>query len=241
MSIEPRFYREWTDTSGLVTFAVKVRETDLQIRAHTDLSGQATQAVLRLRRELENYMAAVPEFLTSFSPLPEDPEAPIIVRSMLTAGAEYDVGPMAAVAGAVAQEVGRELLAHTPEVIVENGGDIFLMMSRPVRLGRYAGPDSPFTGKSVLKLNCAGQSRGVCTSSATVGPSVSFGRADAVVTIADSAALADAAATAIANRIHTEDDLNDVLQAERKKGRLLGCVAVIGEHLGAYGDIEIVS
>ena len=97
-------------------------------------------------------MAAVPEFLTSFSPLPEDPDAPIIVRSMLTAGAEYGVGPMAAVAGAVAQEVGRELLAHTPEVIVENGGDIFLMMSRPVRLGLYAGPDSPFTGKIVLKL-----------------------------------------------------------------------------------------
>ena len=240
MSIEPRFYREWTDTSGLVTFTVKVKETDLEIRAHTDLSDQATQTVLRLRRELEDYMAAIPEFLTSFSPLPEDPEAPIIVQSMLTAGAEYGVGPMAAVAGAVAQEVGRELLAHTPEVIVENGGDIYLMMSRPVRLGLYAGPDSPFTGKIVLKLNCAGQHRGVCTSSATVGPSVSFGRADAVVTIADSAALADAAATAIANRIHTEDDLNDVLQAEREKGRLPGCVAVIGEHLGAYGDIEIV-
>lgn len=240
MSIEPRFYREWTDTSDLVTFAVKVGETDLQIRAHTDLSDLATQTVLRLRRELEGYIATVPKFRTSFLPLPEDPEAPIIVRSMLRAGVEYGVGPMAAVAGAVAQEVGRELLAHSPEVIVENGGDIFLMMSRPVRLGLYAGPDSPFTGKIVLKLNCAGQSRGVCTSSATVGPSVSFGRADAAVTIATSAALADAAATAIANRIHTEDDLSNVLQAEQEKGRLLGCVAVIGKHLSAYGDVEIV-
>lgn len=238
--MEPRFYREWTHTSDLVTFNVQVGQTDLQIRAHADLTGQATEVVRRLRRELECYISAVPEFADSFSPLPADPEAPIIVQSMLQAALDYDVGPMAAVAGAVAQEVGRELLRRSPDVIVENGGDIFLRMSRPVRLGLYAGERSPFSRRIVLKLDCAGRERGVCTSSATVGPSVSFGKADAVVTVAESAALADAAATAIANSIQSADDLQNVLEVEQANGKLLGCLAVIGEHLGAYGDIEIV-
>ena len=239
MATEPRFYREWTNTPDLVTFTVSIKETDLQIRARLDLTEQATESVRRVRRQLESYIAACPEFLTSFSPLPRDLGAPLIVQSMLDAGQEYGVGPMAAVAGAVAQEVGRDLLQFSPDVIVENGGDIFLMMSRPVGLGLYAGEHSPFTRRFVLKLDCAGEPRGVCTSSATVGPSVSFGQADAVVTIADSAPLADAAATAIANRIRSPQDLNEVLQAEQKRGKLLGCVAVIGRHLGAYGDVEI--
>ena len=240
MALAPRFYREWTNTSDLVTFTVSIKETDLQIRARRDLTDCAVQAVRRVRRQLESYIAAVPAFLTSFSPLPRDLEAPIIVQSMLDAGQEYGVGPMAAVAGAVAQEVGRELLEYSPDVIVENGGDIFLMMSRPVTLALYAGEGSPFTRRIALKLECAGQPRGVCTSSATVGPSVSFGRADAVVIIADSAPLADAAATGVANRIRSPEDLNRVLEAEQARGRLLGCVAVIGKHLGAYGDVEIV-
>jgi uncharacterized protein len=239
MATEPRFYREWTNTSDLVSFVVAIKETDLQIRARGDLTIEATAAVRRVRRELESYIAAVPEFLTSFSPLPRDPKAPIIVQTMLEAGIEYGVGPMAAVAGAVAEEVGKELLASSSDVIVENGGDIFLKMSRPVTLGLYAGEHSPFTRRIVLKLDCAGSARGVCTSSRTVGPSVSFGRADAVVTIAETAGLADAAATAIGNRIRTAEDLENVLQAEQDRGRLLGCLAVIGHHLGAYGEIEI--
>ena len=236
-----RFYREWTNTSDLASFVVSIKETDLQIRASRDLTAEATAAVVRLRRQLESYIAVVPAFLTSFSPLPPDPNAPLIVRSMLDAGIEYSVGPMAAVAGAFAQEVGRELLNFSSDVIVENGGDIFLMMSRPVRLALYAGEHSPFTKRIVLQLDCAGSPRGVCTSSATVGPSISFGRADAVVTIADSAPLADAAASGVANQIHTPADLAPVLEAEQRRGRLLGCLATIGHHLGAYGSIQIVA
>lgn len=239
MVYEPRFYREWTNTEDLATFTVTIKETDLQVRAVRDLTAQTIEAVKRVRRDLESYIAAVPDFLTSFSPLPKDLHAPIIVQAMLDAGQAYSVGPMAAVAGAVAQEVGRELHEYSPDVIVENGGDIFMVMSRPVRLALYAGEKSPFTRRIVLKLDSAGHPRGVCTSSATVGPSVSFGRADAVVTIADSAPLADAAATGVANRILTPADLGKVLEEEQKRGRLLGCVAVIGRHLGAYGDVEI--
>ena len=219
---------------------MQVRQTDLQIRAHKNLTAEATRAVLRARSDLERYIERVPEFADSFSPLPLDPRAPIIVQTMLQAGVDYAVGPMAAVAGAVAERVGWELLRVSTDVIVENGGDIFLKMSRPVQLGLYAGEQSPFTRRIVLKLDCAGQARGICTSSGTVGPSVSLGKADAVVTVAESAALADAAATAIANRIQTPDDIERALETERTKGNLLGCVVVMGDHLGAYGDVEIV-
>ena len=238
--MEPRFYREWTHTSDLVSFVVQVRETDLQVQAQRDLSERTVKTVRRLRGELERYISVVGDFADSFSPLPDDPDAPIIVRSMLEAGLAYGVGPMAAVAGAVAEGVGRDLLEVSPDVIVENGGDIFLKMSRPVKLGLYAGEHSPFSRKVVIRLDCAGGSRGVCTSSGTVGPSVSFGKADAVVTVAESTALADAAATAIANEICSAEDLQRVLEVEQARGKLLGCLAVIGEHLGAYGDIDIV-
>jgi len=158
MTHEPRSYREWINTPDLVTFHVSIKETDLQIRAHSDLTAEATAEVRRVRRELESTIAAVPEFLSSFSPLPDDDRAPIIIQSMLKASRTYGVGPMAAVAGAVAQEVGRALLERSPDVIVENGGDIFLKMSRPVRLGLYAGRESPFTRRIVLKLDCRGAS-----------------------------------------------------------------------------------
>ena len=239
MPYEVRFYREWVNTPDLVSFQVKVKETDLQVRARKDLTQETLALVRRVRRDIETYISAVPEFLTSLAPLPQDPQAPEVVQAMLRAGELYGVGPMAAVAGAVAEAVGRRLLELSPDLIIENGGDIFLMMSRPVRLCLYAGDESPFTNRIVLALDARRQARGVCTSSAKVGPSLSFGNTDAVVTIAKSAAVADAAATAIGNRIRRPEDLETVLATEQDRGELLGCVAVIGKHLGAWGEVEI--
>jgi len=145
------------------------------------------------------------------------------------------------VAGAIAEAVGRELLSESGQVIVENGGDLFVRLRRPARLGLYAGRDSPFTRRLNLLVDSSEQSLGICASSGTVGHSRSFGRADAVVAVAASAALADAAATAIGNKVRSPDDVERVVEEERVKGQLRALVIAIGKRIGAFGDVELAT
>ena len=124
-------------------------------------------------------------------------------------------------------------------MIVENGGDIFLVTARPRVAGIFAGA-SPLTGHLGLQLTRVNEPLGLCTSSGTVGPSLSFGRADAAIILASSAALADAAATALGNRIQTADDIERGLAFVRHVPGVLGAVAIVGESLGAWGEVELV-
>jgi ApbE superfamily uncharacterized protein (UPF0280 family) len=235
---QPRTYRHWIEGKDLVPFTVTVKETDLYIRATSNLERKARRMVLKYRRQLEQYIEQNPEFQTSLKPLPTPPSAPRIVRDMLEAGKKADVGPMAAVAGAVAEYVGRELLEFSPEIIVENGGDIYLKILRKRVVGVFAG-DSPLTGKIGLEINPQDTPLGVCTSSGTVGHSLSFGKADAVVVLAASAALADAAATAICNRVSHPDDINSAIELGQNIGDLKGIVIIMGSKMGAWGDVKL--
>ena len=240
MTYEVRFYRDWAQKSDWVTFEVIHRESDLQVRAHRNLQRQADDLLTQARGEIERHIARQPAFAESFSPLPAPPDVAPLVKAMLDAATAYDVGPMAAVAGAVAQTVGEGLLRWSPEVIVENGGDIYVKMNRPVELGLYAGADSPFSGEIRFRVDPAGQGLGVCTSSGTVGHSISAGHADAVVAIAEDAALADATATAIGNRIASAADIERMLNEEKKRGLLKGLLIAVGKKMGAFGDIELM-
>lgn len=145
---------------------------------------------------------------------------------------------MAAVAGAVATFVGHGLLKCVKEVIVENGGDIFIKSYKPRIIGIFAG-DSPLSERVGIKLQ-ASFGQGICTSSGTVGPSLSFGYADAAVVVSKSAALADAAATALGNRIQTEKDFAPALAFVSKIRGVEGAVIIKGNKLGAIGKIELV-
>lgn len=233
-----RTYRTRMARPGLAGFQVRVHQTDLMILADHDLSQLATDVVLQERRRLEHYIAAHPGFLDALSPWPPDPLAPQIVQAMIRAGALADVGPMAAVAGAIAQAVGRELLPHSPEVIVENGGDIFIKTTAPATLALYAGP-SPLSLKIGLHILAAQTPLGVCTSSGTVGHSLSLGRADAACVLAPDAALADAAATALGNRLKTPADIPAALEWLAGLPGILGGVVIVGDKLGAWGEVEL--
>jgi len=144
MDYSLRFYRDWVKQDGLVSFEVKLRETDLAIRAHSELSEVASDELRRIRTDIELYGELHPGFIEAMTPVSDDPSAPEVVREMMRCSTSYGVGPMAAVAGAVAEAVGRRLLEKSPEVVVENGGDVFLLMNRPVRLMLYSGEESPF-------------------------------------------------------------------------------------------------
>jgi len=236
---EVRFYRAWASGKGLCAFEVVVGETDLQIFADRPMEAEADAAIRRVRRDIELYAATHEGFLRSLEPLRAEPGAPSAVRKMCEAAACYGVGPMAAVAGVVAECVGRDLLERSDHVIVENGGDIFFKVDRPPVFGLYAGPHSPFTG-SVRFAPRDMTAGSVCTSSGSVGHSHSFGRADAVTVAAPSAALADAAATAIGNAVRTPEDVQRAIEIEQERDLLAGGLIAIGKTLGAWGAVEII-
>jgi ApbE superfamily uncharacterized protein (UPF0280 family) len=235
---QPRTYRHWVSSPDLVSFSVAVAETDLRISASEDLTEEARRLIIKYRGLLEGYITEQPSFLSSLEPLAAAKGAPSIVKKMVRAARRTGVGPMAAVAGAVAQYVGVELLKLSSELIVENGGDIFLKSRRERVVAIYAG-GSPLSSKIGIRIKGAATSLGVCTSSGTVGHSLSFGRADAVVVVAKSAILADAAATAVGNRIKTVADIAGGLKYAKGIDGLLGAVIILGEKFGAWGDVEI--
>jgi ApbE superfamily uncharacterized protein (UPF0280 family) len=240
LSHQPRTYRTRMARTGLVGFRVAVKETDLMILAQRDLSAEVRSLVIQERQQLEAYGQQHPEFFSALAPWPTDPYAPPLVRTMIGAAAVAGVGPMAAVAGAIAARVGEALRVYSDEVIVENGGDIFMHLKHSATVSLYAGR-SPLSHKVGLKINPDRETWGVCTSSGTVGPSLSFGRADAACVVAVDAALADACATALGNRVPEASAINEALGWLGGIPGLTGGVVIVGEHLGAWGQIELVS
>ncbi|MFC1944028.1 UPF0280 family protein [Chloroflexota bacterium] len=236
---EPRDYRRWIEGEGLCAFEVSVGESDLYIRAGRDLRGEAFKAVNRCRSHIEGYIERHPEFLSFLLPLVVAEDAPPIIKQMAEASQKALVGPMAAVAGAIAEFVGRELLPFASEVIVENGGDIFLAGSSRRLVGVYAG-ESPFTGKIALEIQPEEMPLGVCTSSGTVGHSLSAGSADAVIALSSWTALADAAATAIGNIVCGEEDIPRALSFAQGIDGLSGAAVIVGDRVGLWGRVKII-
>ena len=237
---EPRTYRGWVKDKDLVSFQVTFKETDLLIRARSELKSEALAAVQRCRTDLESYIQSHPIFLTTLKPLAVEDDVPAIVKDMAEAAGEVSVGPMAAVAGAIAERVGKDLLSLSDEVIVENGGDIFLKISKERRIGIFAGK-SALTQKIAFVVQAEETPLGVCTSSGTVGHSLSLGRADAVVVFSSSTSLADAAATAICNRVQTTSDIPEAIEFAQSVKGLKGVAIIKGDKIGLWGQIKLAS
>lgn len=235
---QPRNYRKWHESPDLVSFTVTVKETNLFISAGSNLERKAHRLVLKYRTALETYIADHPDFLTSLKPVDVEPDAPMIIREMTEATCKAGVGPMASVAGAVAQFIGKELLKYSSDVIIENGGDIYVKSTTDRVIGIYAG-DSPLSGKLGIELKSDETPCGVCTSSGTVGHSLSFGKADAVTIIAPSAILADAMATTCGNVVQTYNDIEQGLAIASKVEGVTGAVIIVGDHVGVWGAVRL--
>lgn len=235
---QPRSYRRRVSSTGLVSYAVVEKETDLFISTVADFSREAIELTRRCRRDLEEYFSRVPFFAASLEPVDAEKDAPLIIKEMAGAARLAGVGPMAAVAGAVAQFVGEGLSRFSPEVIVENGGDIYIKTCHKRIVAIYAG-DSPLTGRLGLEINPEDTPIGICTSSATVGPSLSFGKADAAVVVAPSAVLADAAATAVGNSVTSAFKIGQGLKVAQNIPGLTGGVVIVGERMGVWGNLKL--
>jgi ApbE superfamily uncharacterized protein (UPF0280 family) len=236
---EERSYRKQMGVDELVSFNVTELESDLQILAKSNLEKEARKAIRKYRRELYSYIKEQPNFLTALSPLPPLESAPSIIKNMCHAASLGNVGPMAAVAGAISRYVGLYLLRYTDEIIIENGGDIFLKSKKDRQIMIYAGT-SPFSNKLALLVPGRNEEFGICTSSGTVGHSLSFGKADAVVILSRDTLLADAVATATGNLVKTELDIESALSFAMSVPGILGAVVIIGDKMGALGEVNFV-
>lgn len=234
-----RFYREWSQ-EDLKHVTLSHKETDLYIRYSNWLPENLLTIIEELRQGLLTFIIENPGFQSSMVPYPVSLDAPSFILAMHKAATLAQVGPMATVAGLFAQKVGEELQKKNEEVLVENGGDIFLKLKKDRTIGFYAGEHSPFSGKLGLRIPAAKTPLGVCTSSGTVGPSFSYGTADAVTILSPCTLLSDAMATSVANKITSKDDIAKAIDYAKQVPGVHGVVIAKGPHIGFWGDLELV-
>ena len=239
-------YRSLINNSDLEKFELLVKETNILILFKqnslndTKLKDIAYNSLLDCRRQVENYLLHHPSFQKSYAPIRVKKNDSSIIEEMIKTSFLVNVGPMAAVAGAIAEFVGKELLKFCKEVIVENGGDIFLKTDKKRRVGVYAG-DSPFSEKIALEIAPESTPLGICSSSGTFGHSFSFGKADVALAAAKSSALADASATAVGNLIQTKEDLSRGIRFAKKIPGLSGMLIIKEDKIAIWGKIKIVN
>lgn len=239
-----RDYRLQQLAHDLKYFQVKIKDTDLAIgidaKSYSDsLKTLCEKETVKIRQELERYIIIHPQFQTSLVPLKLYNGAPEIALKMAEAASVAGVGPMASVAGAVAAFLGQILDQYSSEVIIENGGDLYLNSTHDRKIAIYAG-NSPFSCKIGIKIKAEETPLGVCTSSGTVGHSLSFGVADAVVIKGKSSILADAVATQAGNLIKTSGDLGKAIEYVRTIDGNLGIIAIKDDKMMVWGDMEII-
>ena len=239
MRYRERFYRDFSDSKRWTTFRVKVSSTDLFIRAGGDFTERVKKTVTRLRDEIQRHISENQIFLTSHKPLEQRECNSTIINRMYRTSELAGVGPMASIAGAIAEFVGIELAECSDEVIVENGGDVWLKLKEPVTISVFAG-ESPFSGKIAIRIDPERTPLGVCTSSSRVGHSFSFGNADAATIISQDTALADATATEAGNLVKGESDLRRAVDFAMAIDGIIGSLVIYRDKMAIKGDVEIV-
>lgn len=245
---QPRTYREKIGWHRFQSFSVVYLETDLWIgytthdrpRPPEEVKSAAFELIQELRRDIDAYVRADDSFLNALTPYRPSARPPALVKKMFQASQKAGVGPMAAVAGAIAEAVGRKLKKRfwLNEIVVENGGDVFLDVQKPCLIAIQAGA-SPLSGRIGLEINQRFAPIGVCTSSGTVGPSLSFGRADAVTIACLETALADAYATYFGNRVRGPADLESILDEIDCFPDIIAGLIIVGDRLGLRGALPL--
>jgi len=214
---------EYKDT--IVTFLCERQHLDTGIRS-----------LMHSRNVLETYIQNHPVFHDTHVPYPLSAEDPEPVRTMIRETAKVGVGPMASVAGAFAETALRAMAnAGADRAVVDNGGDIAFLIREPLRVGIYTG------GSSIQNLALDVQPRqgvfGICTSSGTVGPSFSYGLADAAMVVSENVTLADAAATALGNRVREDGDLSACFDFMEALPEIEGALVVFRDKISLWGEL----
>lgn len=245
MNPEPRFYRTGMGKSRFESFEINYKDSNLWIGIDKKSFNKhipffALKKLTEIREILEDYIQREPEFKSSLIPVKLLPNAPEIALNMAEASKKASTGPMAAVAGAFAEYIGRSICEEfiLKEIVVENGGDIWMNIESNILISVYAG-NSPFSEKISVEVKASFSPLSICTSAGKVGPSLSFGCADAVMVACKDAALADALATAIGNKIKQAADIEIQQNDYKNFNEILSLIIVCEDKIGVSGKFKI--
>lgn len=245
MEYKERSYRSRFSDDGRRWFCVKFLESDLWIGVDSgsysvSMEDAVYTFLVNLRRQMDAYLLMDPQYKSALTPYDAGLEAPTILKEMSHVSHKTGIGPMSAVAGAVALKVADHIKSRygVKEVIVENGGDIYAQATSDMDISVFAG-QSPLSKKVGLHIPTAAFPCGICTSSGTVGPSLSLGRADAMMIVCKDVLLADSYATAMANRIKTVNDLQPVIEQIQNIPEIQGAIAVKDDRMAICGQFEL--
>jgi len=222
----------------LVRRHFEVGETAVTILAKEVFLPIAKESIFRSRSTIQGLIAQDPLFKDTLEPYQEPAGADPLIVSMCSAARRAGVGPMAAVAGAIAEEAVRAMVgAGASQAAVDNGGDICMFLTEPLEVGIFAG-ESPLRDVG-MRFPAEGRYYSICTSSGTVGPSISFGIADAAVVLAEDASLADACATRLGNEVQSADEegMLRALEVVMRVDGVDGAMVIVGEKVAMRGRI----
>lgn len=213
--------------------AFRLKESDCTVIADKPEGIQtAKSSIQRNRKLLENYVKKHQQFLFSLEPV-EVQDAPEVATLMAKAAKKANVGPMAAVAGVLADLAVKDMTADGCKVaVVENGGEVYAVSNQPINIGFAAG-DEPLSREMGFRLKQF--PFGVATSSGRFSHAFSFGDADAVTIFGVNAGLADAAATAVANTVTGDDTEAVIKNAIDKALKIEGVYGVFILYRGVVG------
>ena len=242
---EERTYRTQFNTERFKGFEVKHLETDLWIGADPasykeEMQEMAQSKIRSLRKVFDDYIQQEPFFKKSLKPFQPSEFAPTVAVEMATAAERAGIGPMSAVAGLFAREVGKEILQNfsVKELLIENGGDIYLLLEEELVLSVFAG-ESILSERIGLVIPPVKGGFGICTSAGTVGPSISYGKADAVVVVCEDVLLADAFATAFGNKVKSPNHVEKVIKQAENYPEIQSLLIICEDKIGIKGENEM--
>ena len=218
-----RTYRKHFRQDRWSYFTIAYKETDLCIGVdrgswQPEIPVCAERFVRELRTDMDRWIGSHPDYAQALTPFQASGDAPGIFKEMSRVTQTSGIGPMSAVAGAVALKVGD--------------------LCQDMDISVFAG-SSPLSEKVGLHIEAAYAPLGICTSSGTVGPSLSFGKADAVMIVCSDVMLADTYATAFANTIQTAEDVQTCIEKIREQEDILAAIAIKDDKLGICGNFEL--
>lgn len=242
---QPRTYRTQFNVDRFIGFVATHLETDLWIgvdRASFDekMKDVAQAKMESLRKKFDGYIQTEPFFKKSLKPFQPSETAPPEAVEMATAAEKAGIGPMSAVAGLFAREVGEEIIKHfePKELLIENGGDIYALLQNELVLSVFAG-ESILSERIGLVIPAGTGKLGICTSAGTVGPSISYGQADAVVVVCKDILLADAFATALGNKVKSPEHVEKVIKQAENFPEIQSLLIICEDKVGVKGENEI--
>ncbi len=201
------------------------------------LISAAYDEIIAQRQKLEDYIRKDVYFLTSLKPYNVKSSAPEIARKMAHGAEIAGVGPMAAVAGIIAEYAARKLADKGAKVaVVENGGDVFAITDREITIGLFSGQNK-VAEKLAFRLNKTNTPISICSSSSKLGHSLSFGKCDLATVFSEKSYVADSAATAVANKVRKISDIDRTLNWGISLEDVEGVIIIKGSKVGMIGNI----